>query len=139
MRKIFLYVILMSGIFCSAQQECALGIGGGNDDAIAEVFQLNELQLEKLKNWSAELKVRNQYLKDQAKFLLKRNAQSSPEDLLSMSHKYRGLLDSMRQNVRMLDKRLLSIFNNKQYNLYMELCEQMMLRPIHLDRLLDEK
>lgn len=129
----------MSGIFCSAQQECALGIGGGNDDSIAEVFQLNELQLEKLKNWSAELKVRNQYLKDQAKFLLKRNAQSSPEDLLALSYKYRTLLDSMKQNVKMLDKRLLSIFNDNQYNLYIELCGQMMLLPIHIDRSVDEK
>ncbi len=126
-------------MFCFAQEECALGIGGENDEAIAEVFQLNEQQLEKLRNWSAELKVRNTLLKDQAKFLLKRNAQSSPEDLLSMSHKYRSLLDSMRQNVRMLDKRLLSIFNSKQYNLYMELCGQMMLRPIHLNRSVDEK
>ncbi|WP_190809368.1 hypothetical protein [Flagellimonas sp. S3867] len=129
----------MSGIFCSAQKECALGIGGGNDDSIAEVFQLNELQLEKLKNWSAELKIRNELLKDQAKFILKRNAQSSPEDLLSISYKYRSLLDSMKQNVRMLDKRLLSIFNDKQYNLYMDLCGQMMLQPIHLDRSVNEK
>ncbi|MEX0314105.1 MAG: hypothetical protein AB3N18_08005 [Allomuricauda sp.] len=129
----------MSGIFCSAQQECALGIGGGNDDTIAEVFQLNEEQLEKLKNWSAELQVRNDLLKDQAKFLLKRNAQSSPEDLMSMSFKYRNLLDSMKQNLRMLDKRLLSTFNDKQYNLYVELCGQMMLRPIYIDRSVDEK
>ncbi|WP_420319941.1 hypothetical protein [Flagellimonas sp.] len=139
MRKIFFYFLFLPGMFCFAQEECALGIGGENDEAIAEVFQLNEQQLEKLRNWSAELKVRNTLLKDQAKFLLKRNAQSSPEDLLSMSHKYRSLLDSMRQNVRMLDKRLLSIFNSKQYNLYMELCGQMMLRPIHLNRSVDEK
>ncbi|MGX1929533.1 hypothetical protein [Flagellimonas sp. 2504JD4-2] len=129
----------MSGIFCSAQEECMLGIGGGNDDSIAEVFQLNEEQQEKLKNWSAELNVRNGLLKDRAKFLLKRNAQSSPEDLMSMSFKYRGLLDSMRKNVQMLDKRLLSIFNDKQYNLYMELCGQMMLQPIYIDRSVDEK
>lgn len=139
MRKTFLSIILISGIFCSAQQECALGIGGGNDDSIAEVFQLNESQLEKLKNWSAELTYRNELLKDQAKFLLKRNAESSPEAMLSLSYKYRGLLDSMKQNVRMLDKRLLSIFNDKQYNLYMELCGQMMLQPIHLDRSVNEK
>ncbi len=129
----------MSGIFCSAQAECALGIGGKNDEEIAEVFQLNDVQLEKLKNWSAELRVRNDFLKDQAKYLLKRNAQSSPEDLLSMSFKYRKLLDSMKQNLRMLDKRLLSIFNEKQYNLYVELCGQMMLRPIYVDRSVNEK
>mgnify|MGYP000099902379 FL=1 len=116
-----------------------MGIGGDDDEAIAEVFQLNDAQLEQFKNWSAEVKVRNSYLKDQAKYLLKKHAQSSPEDLMAVSYKYRDLLDSMRQNVRMLDKRLLSIFNDRQYNLYLELCNQLTLRPIYVDRSVNEK
>ncbi len=122
-----------------SQEECFLGIGGRDDETISEVFQLNELQLEKLRNWSAELKVRNDILKDQAKYLLKRRGQASPEDLMAVSYKYKDLLDSMRQNSRMLDKRLLSIFNDKQYNLYIDLCSQLTLRPIYVDRSVDEK
>lgn len=122
-----------------AQEECILGIGGQDDEVIEEVFQLNDDQKEKMKNWGAELKIRNEILKDQAGYLLKKSEQSSPEDLITMSYKYKDILDSMKQNVRMLDKRLLSIFNDKQYNFYLELCNQLSLLPIYVDRSVDEK
>lgn len=122
-----------------AQEECILGIGGQDDEVIEEVFQLNDDQKEKMKNWGAELKIRNEILKDQAGYLLKKSEQSSPEDLIAMSYKYKDILDSMKQNVRMLDKRLLSIFNDKQYNFYLELCNQLSLLPIYVDRSVDEK
>ncbi|MCL6265247.1 hypothetical protein [Flagellimonas myxillae] len=139
MKPILFSFLLFCSFFSYSQEDCFLGIGGEDDDTIAEVFQLDESQLEQLRNWSAEVKVRNGYLKDQAKYLLKRHAQSSPEDLMGMSYKYRGLLDSMRQNVRLLDKRLLSLFNDQQYNLYLEFCGQLTLRPIYIDRSVNEK
>ncbi|TMU57220.1 hypothetical protein [Flagellimonas algicola] len=139
MRTLLLLILLCSSFFAYTQQDCSLGIGGDHDEAITDVFQLNEFQLEQFKNWSAELRVRNGYLKDQAKYLLKKHAQSSPEDLMAVSYKYRDLLDSMKQNVRMLDKRLLSIFNDRQYNLYLDLCNQLTLRPIYIDRSVNEK
>lgn len=138
MKTTTLYFLLIFSFLGYSQEECILGIGGRDDETIAAVFQLNELQLEKLKNWSAELKVRNEILKDQAKYLLKRHEASSPEALKSVAEKYQGLLDSMKQNVRILDRRLLSVFNDRQYDLYIELCDQVMLRPIHIDRSLDE-
>ncbi len=139
LKAILFYLFLISSFFSVAQEECSLGIGGQDDETIAEVFQLSEIQLEKLKNWSAELKVRNDHLKNQAEYLLKRHAQSSPEDLMNISYKYRDLLDSMKQNSRMLDKRLLSIFNDRQYNFYIKLCNQLTLRPIYIDRSVNEK
>ena len=139
MKPLLFCFILVFSVPSYSQDECFLGIGGRDDETIGEVFQLNELQLEKLRNWGAELKVRNDILKNQAKYLLKRRAQGSPEDLMAMSYQYKDLLDSMRKNSRMLDKRLLSIFNDKQYNLYIELCGQLTLRPIYVDRSVDEK
>lgn len=139
MKPLLFCLILVFSIPALSQEECILGIGGRDDETIGEVFQLNELQLEKLRNWGAELRVRNDILKDQAKYLLKRRAQGSPEDLMAMSYQYKDLLDSMRKNSRMLDKRLLSIFNDKQYNLYIELCSQLTLRPMHVERSVDEK
>ena len=130
---------MATGFLGLAQEDCMLGIGGKNDEVIAEVFQLNDEQKEKLRNWSAELKIRNDILKDQAKYLLKKNEESSPEVLMTFSHTYRGLLDSMKSNVRMIDKRMLSIFNDNQYRLYMQLCNQLSMRPIHIDRSVDEK
>lgn len=133
------FVFFLSIIFCQAQEECFLGMGGKNDEDIVEVFQLDELQREKMANWSAELKVRNDILKDQAKYLLKKNVDGSPEQLMEISYQYRTLLDSMRQNLRMLDTRLLSIFNDSQYNLYIELCQGVSMRPIYVDRSVGEK
>ncbi|SHG17703.1 hypothetical protein SAMN04488116_0102 [Flagellimonas flava] len=139
LKPIVLSFLMCLGWSAYGQQECFLGIGGQDDETITEVFQLSESQKENLENWSAELKVRNDILKDQAKYLLKRQAQASPEDLMAMSYKYRDLLDSMKQNLRMLDKRLLTIFNEAQYNLYIELCNQLTLRPIYVNRSDNEK
>lgn len=138
LKRILLPIALFFGLTIYAQEDCLLGLGGMDDEAIISVFQLNEEQEEQMRNWSAELKVRNAVFKDRANYLLKRHAQSSPEDLISVSFKYKDLLDSMRQNVRMLDKRLLSIFNDNQYNLYIELCTQLTLRPIYINGSVNE-
>ncbi len=144
MKAMFLRSTLISLCFLNSflgfsQQDCFLGIGGKDNETITEVFQLNEEQQERLKQWSAELKVRNDILKDQAKYLMKQHVESSPEVLMAVSTKYKGLLDSMRQNLRMLDTRMLSVFNDKQYNRYMELCSLLALRPIYVNRSVNEK
>ncbi len=116
-----------------------MGIGGRDNETIIEVFQLNEEQKENLKNWSAELKVRNTYLKDKAKFLVKRHEQSPPNVLMKMSYEYRKLLDSMRNNSRMIDKRMLGTFNQKQYDLYVELCGMIAMDPMRVNNSVNEK
>lgn len=134
LRTLIAALFLFSGFLGWTQTDCLLGVGGQNDATITQVFQLNEEQQEKLKNWSAELKIRNDLLKDQADYLLKKHEESSPEVLMEFSKKYKGLLDSMKSNVRMVDKRLLAIFNKKQYGLYMKLCDQLSLRPMHVEQ-----
>jgi len=139
LHRILVLVFLLSVIGTKAQQECVLGVGGTDDETIAEVFQLNDEQKQNLRNWSAELKVRNEILSNQAEFLLKQHEESSPEVLMTISKEYKTIMDSMKQNVRMMDKRLLSIFNPKQYNFYVKLCDQLTLRPIYINRSVDEK
>ena len=51
---------------------------------------------------------------------------------------YRIILDSMQSNSRMMDKRLLGIFNKKQYNFYVELCSGLSLTPLYVDGLVNE-
>ncbi|MCB0371968.1 MAG: hypothetical protein KDD31_03040 [Muricauda sp.] len=118
--------------------DCVLGVGGRDDETITKVFELTEEQQESLKSWSAELKVRNEHLEDRAKYLMKKHEESSPEVLVTISQEYKKLVDSMRQNIRMMDKRLLTIFNDVQYDRYMKLCNQMSLRPIYISRSVDE-
>ena len=137
-KLLFSLFILINGV-ALCQEDCYLGVGGKDDKTIIEVFQLTEEQTENLRNWSAELDYRNSLLQDQAKALLKKHAQSSPEDLLAMSYQFQDLLDSMRSNMRMIDKRVLSMFNNEQYNLYMQLCNTVARSPIFTSRPVNEK
>lgn len=139
MQKLLIALFCFWGLCSFGQIQCSLGVGGKDDETIIEVFQLNEEQQEKMKNWSAELKIRNTLLKDKAKFLLKRNEQSPPEVLVQMSKEYKAILDSMKANSLMIDKRLLSIFNSRQYDFYVELCQGIALRPIYLGGSNNEK
>ncbi len=117
---------------------CILGVGGRDNETITKVFELTEEQKENLKNWSAELKVRNEIFKDKAEYLMKQNEESSPEVLLEVSKKYQSYIDSMAKNILMMDKRLLKSFNPTQYERYLKLCRQLTLRPIHINRSVDE-
>ncbi|SDW11222.1 hypothetical protein SAMN04487892_0383 [Flagellimonas zhangzhouensis] len=138
MKPLFLFLLFLTAQLGYSQMECMLGVGGKDDETIAKVFELTEEQQKSLRNWSAELKVRNDILKDKARFLMKKHEESSPEVLVTVSIQYSTLMDSMKQNVRMMDKRLLNLFNEVQYQRYLKLCEQMTLRPIYINRLLNE-
>ncbi len=136
--RLFFGVFLM-GFYLQAQGDCYLGLGGQDHDKIIAVFSLSEKQQENLKNWGAELQYRNELFKLRAKNLMQKHAQSSPEDLFKMSYEYRVLLDSMRANLRMLDKRMLGTFSDSQYNLYIQLCNSVFLSPIYANRKMGKK
>ncbi|MDT0608227.1 hypothetical protein [Croceitalea rosinachiae] len=137
-RKLLFVLILFITNLSFGQEDCYLGIGGKDDVVITEVFQLSEEQVENLRNWGAELEFRNEIFKIKAKKLLKNHGQASPEDLLRMSYDYKAILDSMAANMRLLDKRMLGTFNNKQYNLYIMLCNQLSRSPIYTTRSVNE-
>lgn len=138
LKHLILCLCLSTGFYGLAQMDCILGVGGKDDEAITKVFQLTEEQRENLKNWGAELKIRNELLEDRAKYLMKKHEESSPEILVTVSKEYKQLVDSMKQNVRMMDKRLLTTFSDQQYDRYTKLCNQMALRPIYINRSVDE-
>ena len=118
--------------------DCILGVGGRDNETITKVFELTEEQQKNLINWTAELKIRNDIFKDKAEYLMKQNEESSPEVLIEVSKKYQSYIDSMAKNVRMIDKRLLTSFNETQYERYLKLCRQLTLRPMHINRSVDE-
>jgi hypothetical protein len=138
LKAIISFLFLISGFYGMAQMDCILGVGGRDDETIIKVFELTEEQQENLKNWSAELKVRNDIFKDKAAYLMKQNEESPPEVLMEVSKKYQSYIDSMANNVRMIDMRLLGTFNEKQYQRYVKLCSQLSLRPIYVNRSVDE-
>jgi len=138
LKAVVFFLFLIFGYSGFAQLDCILGVGGRDNETIAKVFELTEEQQENLKNWSAELKIRNDIFKDKAAYLMKQHQESSPEVLMEVSKKYQSYIDSMAKNVRMIDKRLLTGFNETQYERYLKLCSQLSLRPIHINRSVDE-
>lgn len=138
MKATILFLYLMCGFYGMAQMDCILGVGGRDNEAIIKVFELTEEQQENLKNWSAEVKIRNDVFKEKAKYLMKQNEESSPEVLIEVSKKYQSYIDSMANNVRLIDKRLLGTFSQAQYDRYLNLCNQLTLRPIYINRSVDE-
>jgi hypothetical protein len=121
-------------LFCFSsysQADCYLGIGGKDDAIIEKVFNLDSIQVEKMKNWGAELRYRNSFLINQANNLVKKHSESSPEVLKTMAVSYKKILDSMQSNLRMLDKRMLGVFNNEQYTIYIMLCNQNSSSPLY--------
>lgn len=138
MTRILLLLFLFPFVLFS-QEDCFLGIGGKDDAIIKEVFDLTEDQVEKMRNWGAELEFRNEIFERRAENLIKDHAQSSPEDLKKMSHEFKALLDSMKNNMKRLDQRMLGIFTHEQYNLYIMLCNQVYRSPIYAARSVNEK
>lgn len=124
-----LSIILLLSFKVMGQEDCILGVGITADSTLIEVFQLNEEQKEKLMNWSAELKYRNELLNNQAENLLKRHPQSSAAELMVLAEKYKVIRDSMGTIQRMLDIKTLKLFNQNQYELYLALCKAALRRP----------
>jgi len=122
-----------------SQEDCFLGIGGKDDETITTVFELTEDQVEQMRNWGAELKFRNEVFEMRAKRLLETHTESSPEELMKMSKQYKALLDSIYNNMRMLDRRMLGTFTTDQYNLYIMLCNQVYRSPMYATRSVNEK
>lgn len=130
-RAVSTFISLTCFAFGFSQEDCYLGIGGKDEEIIEKVFQLDSTQVEQMRNWGAELKYRNSFLIGKANNLVKRHTESSPKVLMAMSVEYKKILDSMQGNLRMLDRRMLGIFNEEQYNLYVMLCNQISNSPLH--------
>lgn len=128
-RKLLFLVFVFSVPFLRAQDDCILGVGITPDSTLIEIFQLNGEQTEKVRNWSAELKYRNELLNSQADNLLKRHPQNSPAELGVLAEKYRKISDSMEMVQRLVDLRTLKVFNDKQYELYLSLCKKAFRQP----------
>ena len=133
MMKIFRLLV----VFCSflllnktyAQADCILGVGLTSDSIISDVFQLNEMQHEKLISFSAELKYRNDLLNNELQNVKSRHPQSNVKELSQLADKYKSVMDSMTQVQTMIDKRMLTLFNSKQYELYRNLCKEASRSP----------
>ena len=73
------FLLLFTNI--NAQADCILGVGVTNDSIISDIFQLNEMQKEKLESFSGEVKFRNDVLSNELENVKSRHPQSSVTEL----------------------------------------------------------
>lgn len=131
MKYSFLVLCILLGFVkeVNAQADCYLGVGVTNDTIISNVFQLNSMQRENLINFSAELKYRKGLLNNELQNITDRHPQSNVTELSQLAEKYKGVMDSMGRLQTMIDKRMLTLFNSNQYELYQTLCKEASRSP----------
>lgn len=111
-------------------QICTLDIGGKNAETIVTVFQLNEAQMAILKTLQGELAIESKSVNDQIEKLLAEHPQSTQEELIKLADKYKVLQQKIVTASQESDTKLLSEFNAKQYERYLQLCKAAIRRPI---------
>ena len=131
--KAFVSVLFFSFYaLIGSAQECTLDIGGKNTETLIKVFQLNEAQIAEMETWSTELAVANKVLEEDIQKLFDSHPQSNPEELTTLAEKYRVLQSKMVNASREADEKLLTIFNERQYERYLQLCSEALRRPIRV-------
>ncbi len=131
--RAFVTVLLFSLFsFWGMAQECTLDIGGKNSETLIKVFQLNEAQIAQMEVYCAELAIENKLVEDNIQKLFDSHPQSTPEELSTLAEKYRVLQQKMVSTSREADKKLLTIFNKRQYERYLQLCNEAIRRPIQV-------
>ena len=131
-KKVFSTLILIVGFVISvqAQQECSLGIGATESDTIIQIFQLKEEQITNLEEFKAALEIETRLLDEERKNLFENHPQSTPEDLTALGAKYKVLEERMKQVFKKYDLKHLALFNEKQYQRYVTLCQEVSRQPL---------
>lgn len=110
--------------------DCTLAIGGNDKDVIVQIFQLNEDQQAQLDIWIVEHSTEAKALEDDMSQLLEDHPQSTEADLINLSKKYSKLKDQLVEVSRRYDRKLLGLFNEKQYAYYIKLCKEALRKPL---------
>ncbi|MEJ1223477.1 hypothetical protein [Sediminicola sp. 1XM1-17] len=132
MRLIQVKLFIVFLLLCSQgwSQDCTLGIGGKDDETIIQVFQLNAEQVVKMKELGAKLEEEISPIELQSRQLLDTHPQSTPEELTELAVKFKVLENRIVQISLSYDQKLLGLFNQKQYQRYLELCHEVARTPL---------
>lgn len=122
-------LVLLSTMVISAQ-DCTLDVGGKNTETLIRIFQLNSPQISQMETLQAELNVETKTIEEAIQKLFDTQPQSTPEELTALTDKYKVLKEKMVNASAATDKKLLELFNEKQYERYVALCNEAFRRPI---------
>jgi hypothetical protein len=73
-------------------------------------------------------------LDEERKNLFESHPQTTPEDLTALGVKYKVLEERMKQVFKKYDLKLLALFNEKQYQRYVTLCQEVSRQPLGMVR-----
>ncbi|WP_291961473.1 hypothetical protein [Maribacter sp.] len=123
----FRYVVVLASVLLfknvNAQADCILGVGVTSDSIISDIFQLNEMQKQQLELLSTDVKLLNEALNDNLAEVKSKHPQSNVTELRQLADKYKVVMDSMVNVQKVMDKKMLALFNSNQYKLYLSLCK----------------
>ncbi len=123
----FRYVVVLAFVLLfknvNAQADCILGVGVTSDSIISDIFQLNEMQKKQLELLSTDVKLLNEALNDNLVEVKSKHPQSNVTELRQLADKYKVVMDSMVNVQKVMDKKMLALFNSNQYKLYLSLCK----------------
>lgn len=123
----FRYVVVLAFVLLfknvNAQADCILGVGVTSDSIISDIFQLNEMQKKQLELLSTDVKLLNEALNDNLAEVKSKHPQSNVTELRQLADKYKVVMDSMVNVQKVMDKKMLALFNSNQYKLYLSLCK----------------
>ena len=130
--KVFVFFLLVLGIWFTlpAQEDCSLAIGVTDTDTIIQIFQLKEEQITKLEEFKVALELEIKFLDEERQNLFENHPQSTPEELTALGEKHRVLEDKIKQVFLKYDLQLLALFNEKQYDRYAALCQEVSRIPL---------
>ncbi len=114
-------------------QKCILAISSENGQSAVEVFQLNEDQKKAFEIFKNEFKSEIDIQERQIKELLASHPQSNPDELLELAKKHEVLEEKMLETTIKYDVKLISLFNKKQYERYVLLCETANRAPLSVE------
>ena len=114
--------------------DCTLGLGGKDTEVIKQVFQLSAAQKAQLDTWVVEYRTTSRSIQEEVDQLLASHPQKTPEDLEKMAMKYDTLKAELFGISKGYDQKLLALFNERQYQVYLELCNEVSRKPMRRAR-----
>ncbi len=130
--RIYVVISCCFFTFCAKAQDCTLDIGGKNSEVVMTIFQLNDTQKATMEVLKGELEITNRGLEDEIQKLFDTHPQSTQEELITLADKYKALKQKIVNASWEADEELLATFNSKQYQRYLDLCEEALRKPIKI-------
>ena len=129
-----IFSILVFGLCAinANSQACILDIGSNNIESITTTFQLNKEQLTALDELKLALKEERDAQEIEVKNLLATHPQSTPDELMVLARKHKEIEEKMFETTIKYDQKLISLFNAKQYERYVLLCDSANRTPISI-------